>query len=93
MTLRDKLIRLKPGGRVEYHDWRGSKGEGIFLRFTNSKGVEVSVERWGANENDGMIIKRDFSADEGRLFKPFLGDGDKIISLDPLHMAEDIHES
>ena len=76
------LRALSPGDRVRYRCWRGGTGEGTFLRhgFRESprKGAPVRANRpenWGTNVHDFLVVKRDFSADDGRVFFP-LGDSD-----------------
>jgi hypothetical protein len=87
------LARLiKPGERVHYRCWRGGEGKGVFLRFINPENREyANPDNWGHNARDGMIIKRDFSADEGRVFRPFLKDGDVVLS--DLMIAQKIMDS
>jgi hypothetical protein len=88
------LRKLEPGERVYYRDWRGGKGEGVFLRHIDKIGQIVgksSLSYWGNNRADGVVIKRDFSADDGRIFKPFLGDGDVVMSM--LQIAEEVMSS
>jgi len=89
-----KLRKLVPGQRVAYTCWRGGKGEGVFLRFVDSKGTEVQASRWrAASDKEALVVRRDFSADDGRVFRPFADDGDSIVSLNPLDICETIHES
>ena len=84
MDLDDKKLAeflrlLKPGERVRYKGWRGDSGEGIFVRLLHASGAVPSNPRfWGNDTRDALIIKRDFSADEGRKFMPFARDGDVI---------------
>jgi hypothetical protein len=84
--------QIKPGERVHYRCWRGGEGQGIFLRFINPENREyTNPNLWGHHAKDGMVIKRDFSADDGRVFRPFLKDGDMVLS--DLMIAEKIMES
>lgn len=76
--LRDALRQLPIGARVAYKGWRGDAGEGVLLRFVAANGKEVKPELWGIRPLDGIVIKRDFSADDGRMFRPLLGDGDVL---------------
>ncbi len=75
------LRALQPGQRVRYRDWRGGTGEGTFLRFVDAAGREVPAAAWGGRPRDVVIVKRDFSADDGRIFRPLLGDGDVVEAL------------
>lgn len=85
------LRKLVPGERVHYKDWRGGTGEGVFLRHIDPNGRTVDSRYWGNHKKDGLIIKRDFSADEGRVFRPFLDDGD-VINTDVM-IAHQVMES
>lgn len=75
------LRALVCGQRVMYHGWRGDAGEGVFLRFVDAEGKEVEASCWGTKRRDGLVVKRDFSADAGRLFLPLVGDGDVVEAI------------
>ena len=87
----DLLRKLVPGERVHYKDWRGGTGEGVFFSHIDAGGRIVASTYWGNHRKDGLIIKRDFSADEGRVFRPFLGDGDVVMT--DLMIAQKIMDS
>jgi hypothetical protein len=93
--LAESLRTLRPGDKVYYRDWRGGQGEGVFLRHINAGGQTIGCSHvnslWGYNRYDAVVVKRDFSADEGRVFKPFLGDGDEVVSA--LMMIAQVMES
>jgi len=75
------LRTLKEGQRVRYKGWRGDTGYGVFLGFIDMMGGTrrpVAAKEWGKTKSDALLIKRDFSADDGRLFLPFAGDGDEV---------------
>lgn len=77
------LRALTPGQRVIYRCWRGDSGQGVMLRFVSgATGKPVEPTQWGHDRMDGVLVKRDFSADDGRVFRPFLGDGDDVQALD-----------
>jgi hypothetical protein len=80
LALRDALRALPIGARVAYKDWRGDNGEGVVVRFVSANGTPIKPGLWGIRPLDGIVIKRDFSADDGRIFRPLLGDGD-ILTL------------
>lgn len=85
---------LPVGCRVRYRGWRGDSGEGVFLGFVWPDAVPANVPMtpraewragtvqragsWGVKPKDGLMVKRDFSADDGRIFLPFAGDGDFV---------------
>ena len=76
--LRTSLRQVPINTRVKYTDWRGDTGEGTLLRFVDCNGKEVPSNQWGTTRFDGMVVKRDFSADDGRVLLPLLGDGDSL---------------
>lgn len=75
-----KLRRLQPGDRVRYQGWRGpaDRGTGTFLRHVDLHGKTVSPGSWGNTNMDGVVVRRDFSSDDGKTFRPFAGDGESI---------------
>jgi hypothetical protein len=68
-----RLRKLSPGRRVIYRGWRGllDHGNGVFIGFW-SRGKVVSPDAWGCDALDGLLVKRDFSADDGRVFRPLI---------------------
>ncbi len=89
----ESLRKLKQGDRVHYRGWRGEadRGQGVFWYFINSDWKVIPPEQWGRTAKDGLIVKRDFSADDGRRFLPLLGDGDAILTDEML--AAEVHDS
>lgn len=75
-----KLSSLLPGDRVHYTGWRGDRGTGTFVSFTDMRDQRCPVGAWGHSKRDGVLVKRDFSADAGVIFRPFLGDGDSVMT-------------
>lgn len=78
------LRALAPGQRVAYKGWRGDNGEGVFVGFmgiVDGTRRPVAAKDWGKTKSDGLVIKRDFSSDDGRLFLPFAGDGDEVTAI------------
>jgi hypothetical protein len=75
-----RLQNLKRGDRVYYRDWRGGKGEGTFLRHVDAVGNPIDSKYWGGNKKHGLVVKRDASADEGRVFRPLLQGGDYVLT-------------
>lgn len=91
-ALIQKLRALKPGDRVRYVCWRGDRGDGVFLRFVSAvDGKEIDGQAWGKNRRDGIVVKRNFSADDGRIFLPFIGDGEEVIPLENPDRAPSTH--
>src|SRR5271157_714273 len=86
--LAEKLQKLQSGERVKYRCWRGGEGEGVFLHFVGPTRQKVQATRWGNNSKDGLIVKRDFSADDGYLFLPFSGEDSYVKSI--LMIAEEV---
>ncbi len=83
----EELRALEPGQRVRYQGWRGplDSGEGTFLRhiFRSEYKTPPSIRFWGRDKLDALLVKRDFSADDGRLFRPFAGDGEMVEPIRP----------
>lgn len=81
--LRGTLRALRPGQRVRYFGWRGPRdlGEGIFLGWRKADGKMCEPAEWGYNKSDGVVVKRDCSADDGRTFLCFVGDGESVEAL------------
>jgi hypothetical protein len=91
VKLAEFLKLIQPGERVHYRDWRGGSGEGVFLRHIDGEGKTLDPKRWGYSKNHGVVVKRDFSSDDGRVFRPFAGDGDVVLSH--LMIVEHVMES